>query len=76
MRAGKQRGAQGGAGSAQRGRSGALGRGEGSDGGEAGRGTLVERAVLRVVQVTGGERGQLFGCPGLDAVVVCVGVLP
>lgn len=32
----------------------------------------MQRAVFGVVQVIGRERGELFGCPGLDAVVVCL----
>lgn len=32
----------------------------------------MQRAVFGVVQVIGGERGELFGCPGLVAVEVCV----
>lgn len=51
MRAGEKRGAEAEACCAWRGHSGALGRGEGSDRGEARRGTLVQRAVFRVVQV-------------------------
>lgn len=49
-----------------------MGRGEGSDRGETRGGTPVQRAVLRVVQVVGGERRELFGCPGLVAAAVCV----
>lgn len=72
MRAWEKRGAEAGACRTWRGRPGTLGRGEGSNGGEARRCTSVQRAVLRMVQVIGGERGQCFGCPGLVAVVVGV----
>lgn len=72
MRAGEKRGAEGGARCTWRGRSGAVGRGEGSDGGEARGSAPVKRAVLRVIQVTGGERRKLFGGPRLHAVLVCV----
>lgn len=34
----------------------------------------MKRAVLRVVQVIGGEGRKFFVCPGLVAVVVCVRV--
>lgn len=71
MRAGEKRGAEAEACCAWRGHSGALGRGEGSDRGETRRGTLVQRAVFRVVQVICGERRKLFGC-SFVAVVVCV----
>lgn len=72
MRAGEKRGAEARARHAWRGYSGAQGRGQGSNRGEARRGTPVQGAVLRVVQVIGGERGKLFGCPFLVAAVLCV----
>lgn len=49
-----------------------MGRGEGSDRREAGGSPPVKRAVLRVVQVIGGEGREIFGCPSLDADLVCV----
>lgn len=72
MRAGEKRGAEGGACCTGRGCSGAMGRGEGSDRREAGGSPPVKRAVLRVVQVIGGEGREIFGCPSLDADLVCV----
>lgn len=70
MRAGEKWGAEARSSYTWRGASAALGWGQRSDGGQARRCTSMKRAVLRVVQVVGGKRGEFFGCSGLSAAFI------